>query len=238
MSYLSHVARFGAAAKSLPDFDQLSARERIAWVAGRYGHKAILSSGFGPQSAVLLHMVSQLAPGMRIVDVDTQHRWDETEAYKESLLRDHLPHLDVRTYRSPETRAEQFRKYGDPAEFDESQLADHLRRNKTEPMSRALKDLHVRVWISGRRRAHHEDRQDLEVFEARNGILHLNPIVDWSDEQVRDYREQYGLPEHPLGAMGFTRIGEYFEPLGGKGICPIFTATPVSPPEIYQGRDI
>jgi phosphoadenosine phosphosulfate reductase len=201
--------------------ETLDAQQRVYWAFGLSGLRSVLSSGFGPQSGVTLGMAPD---GAKVIDVDTQHRYQETEDYKRLLI-GRFPHLDFRTYRAPETRTQQLKRYGDPVTFekDSLQLKAHFERNKQEPMARALAELDADLWISGRRRAHNDNRAKLPVFEYSGGIFRLYPIVDWSNRQVHEYMKAKGLPEHPFGAMGYSRVGEYFELLNvDKGECGLF----------------
>lgn len=197
----------------------MTAQERFDWGVEHFN--AVLSSGSGPQSPVMLSMASA---GQKVVDIDTQHRYTESDDFSR-LMKTQFPHLDFRTYRAPETRIQQLKRYGDPVTFEENSsfLKAHFERNKQEPMARALKELGADLWISGRRRAHNETRANLPVFEYKGGIFRLYPIVDWDNRQVHEYMKAKNLPEHPFSKLGYNRVGEYFEPLHmDKGECGLF----------------
>jgi phosphoadenosine phosphosulfate reductase len=87
-------------------------------------------------------------------------------------------------------------------------LDEYNRRNKVEPMRRALNELGVRTWFAGLRRSQSESRAQLPVLELQDGRWKLHPLVDWSDRDIGRYLQQHSLPYHPLWHEGYVSIGD------------------------------
>jgi phosphoadenylyl-sulfate reductase (thioredoxin) len=76
---------------------------------------------------------------------------------------------------------------------------------KVRPLERKMTEF--QAWVTGLRRAHSTARADLPKLEERDGLLKINPLVDWTDGQLEDYLTRNDVPRHPLYARGYTSIG-------------------------------
>src|SRR5690606_35205951 len=78
---------------------------------------------------------------------------------------------------------------------------------KVEPLRRALSGR--AAWVTGLRRADGPTRAHAPVvdWDAKHGLVKINPIVTWSDEQVERYQTEHNLPRNPLVAQGYPSIG-------------------------------
>ncbi|PQO24504.1 phosphoadenylyl-sulfate reductase [Rhodobacteraceae bacterium WD3A24] len=166
------------------------------------GRLALVSS-FGAESVVLLHMVSRVAPATPVLFIDTLMLFEETRAYQ----RDLAATLDLRDIRviGPD-REELFRRDPD-ALLHRSNPDACCDLRKTRPLERALEGFDG--WITGRKRHQTGARADLPLFEAEgtDGRLKLNPLADWTPEDIGAYIDHHALPRHPLVARGFPSIG-------------------------------
>lgn len=72
-------------------------------------------------------------------------------------------------------------------------------------MLQALRPL--RCWITGRKRHQAATRADLDLFEAQDRWIKLNPLFDWDSDRVQDYMEKHALERHPLESQGYRSIG-------------------------------
>jgi len=183
-----------------------SAVERVAWALESLAGAHALSSSFGAQAAVSLHLFHQLAPRAPVILIDTGHLFPETYRFAEEL-RDQL-RLDLRVYRPqpgsawPAAWVERLRERGAEG------IAQYNRVHKVEPMRRALDDLGVSTWIAGLRRAQASTRAGIDFLELREGRWKLHPLADWTDRDVGLYLERHQLPYHPLWHQGYTSIGD------------------------------
>ncbi|MBU1176557.1 MAG: phosphoadenylyl-sulfate reductase [Alphaproteobacteria bacterium] len=165
------------------------------------GDIAIVSS-FGADSAVILHMVASIDPGLPVLFLETGKHFAETLDYVETLSR-HLGLTNVRALRPDPEDVRRFDPNGDLWETDPDSCC-HIR--KTEPLDLALAGFGG--WVTGRKRFQTADRGVLPHFElTSDDRIKVNPLAYWNDSDIAAYRKAHDLPEHPLYAEGFRSIG-------------------------------
>lgn len=184
----------------------MSAEQRVAWAVRRFAGHIVLTSSFGAQAAVCLHMVTREQPDIPVVLVDTGYLFKETYLFVEELT-ERLD-LNLKVYRSKMSAAWQEALYGKLWEQGLEGIERYNRLNKVEPMQRALEELDARAWISGLRRQQAKSRRDRQVLEFRNDRYKLHPIIDWTDRDVYQYLTRHDLPYHPLWHQGYVSIGD------------------------------
>ena len=172
----------------------------------RWPARIVLSSSFGAQSAVLLHMVTQQQPDLPVVLLDTQYLFPETYTFIDTLTE--RLHLNLKVYQNPVSRQWQEARYGKLWEQGAEGIHQFNAMNKTEPMARALKELNAEAWMTGIRRSQSSTRAGLETLAAQDGIVKVHPIYDWSNRDVHQYLTQHNLPYHPLWEQGYVSIGD------------------------------
>ena len=191
---------------SAAELEAMSAEERVAWALGNLPGRHVLSSSFGAQSAVMLHMLSREAPGMPVVFIDTGYLFPETYRFVDSLV-ERLD-LNLKVYRSELSSAWQEARYGRRWEQGLSGLEDYNRENKVLPMARALDELDAGTWFSGLRRSQSTSRSDKLIVESSGQRWKVHPIADWTDRDVHRYLKRFDLPYHPLWDQGYVSIGD------------------------------
>lgn len=187
--------------------ERRSAEERVAWVLERLRPHVVLSSSFGAQAAVLLHMVTRQWPEIPVVLIDTGYLFPETYRFVDELTA--RLRLDLKVYRAALTPAWQEARWGKLWEQGLEGIERYNQMNKVEPMRRALDELDARGWIVGLRRSQATTRRHLNVLGLQDGYLKVHPIVDWNDKQVYDYLTSHDLPYHPLWEQGYASIGDW-----------------------------
>ena len=188
-------------------FARMNAGERVAWLHVQFGSRLVLSSSFGLQAAVMLHLVSKHAPQIPVVWLDTGYLFPESYRYAEELI-DRLD-VDVKIYQPNISAARQEALYGKLWEQGEEGNAKYGLINKVEPMNRALQNLGADIWISGLRRSQSSTRVDRQFGEQQKSTLKVYPILDWSDAQVATYYSENNLPKHPLEEQGYQTMGDW-----------------------------
>ena len=181
--------------------------QRVEWALANLPGPFVLSSSFGAQAAVMLHMVTRLAPRIPVVMVDTQYLFPETLQFASGLAA--RLDLDLRIYRAPLTAAQLEARHGRLWEQGADGLARYNEIVKLEPFRRALRELGAHSWFSGLRRAQSTTRRGLRVLQRLDGRFKVHPIVDWTDRDVGHYLKQHGLPYHPLWDKGYVSIGDW-----------------------------
>lgn len=184
-----------------------SAEERVRWAVEQFGGELVLSSSFGAQSAVMLHLVNSIVPGIPVVFIDTGYLFPETYRFAEEL-RQRL-NLNLKKYRALMSSAEQEALYGKLWEQGLEGLEKYNFLNKVEPMNRAIGETGARGWLAGLRRGQASTRENLRVVEQQNKICKIHPIIDWSDRDVYLYLKKHDLPYHPLWDDGYASIGDW-----------------------------
>ncbi|MCC5788851.1 MAG: phosphoadenylyl-sulfate reductase [Opitutales bacterium] len=187
--------------------EDLEAKDRILWAHDHFPGKLVLSTSFGIQSAVMLHLVSQVAPETPVVFVDTGYLFPETYRFAQEL-QERLS-LNLHKYVPRQTAAEQEALYGKLWEQGVQGLEKYNFINKVEPMNRALQELGAEAWLAGLRRSQASTRQDLEVVQRQNKMMKIHPIVDWSERQIYYYLKEHNLPYHPLWEKNFVSVGDW-----------------------------
>jgi phosphoadenosine phosphosulfate reductase len=179
-------------------------RAQVTWADRTFGSHLIVSTSFGIQSAVILHLVSRMLPHVPVAFVDTGYLLPETYRYAAELTE--RLRLDVRRYAAAETPAEMEARIG---KLWESDLDEYHRIRKVEPMRRALAELDARAWIAGLRADQTTFRSMLDPVTYQDGIFKVHPILRWRSQDVYYYMEHYELPQHPLWEKGYTRVGDW-----------------------------
>ncbi len=176
----------------------------LAWAA-HVVPRFVLTSSFGAESAVLLHMASRVAPDVPVLFLDTGFHFDETIAFRRGLARDlGLTVLDLRPDLSPEQQA---RTLGPELWRTDPDRCCQLR--KTVPLRRALASFDG--WATGVRRVQTPERAATPIVEARlhagRHLVKVAPLATWTDEDVDAYLREHDLPRHPLVAEGYPSVG-------------------------------
>lgn len=183
-----------------------SAHAIVAWGLETFGTSMIMSSSFGAQSALMLHLVSEVAPGIPVVFLDTGYLFPETYQFAEELSKRFRLNLHVYSPALTATRLEAI--HGRLWEGDEHDLARYAAITKVEPMDRALRELGAKAWIAGLNRSQTSFRAGLRTIEKQDGIYKIHPILEWTRSEMSAYMEKHDLPYHPLVAFGYHSIGD------------------------------
>jgi len=193
---------------SCPDPEELAARlghlptdALLARLADEFRGRIALTSSFGAEAAVLLHLVARVDPAMPVLFLDTGMLFPETLAHRSRLVRQ-LGLTDVRNlHPDPEELAGE-----DPESFLWAEAPDACcALRKARPLRRALEGFSI--WITGRKRFQAATRAGLPLFEAQDGRVKVNPLAAWSAAEIEAYRQAHDLPAHPLVARGYASIG-------------------------------
>lgn len=185
----------------------LSAEERVEWALENLPAEPVLTSSFGAQAAVSLHLVNRLRPGIPVIFIDTGYLFPETYRFVDRLTE--KLGLNLRVYRSLISPAWQEARYGKRWEQGLQGINDYNRDNKVEPMERALRELNVGTWFAGLRRSQSNSRANVPFISWSGGErCKVHPIADWTDRDVHQYLQRHQLPYHPLWEKGYVSIGD------------------------------
>lgn len=183
----------------------LTAAERVRWALQNLPLNPMLSSSFGIQAAVMLHLVSTQQPDIPVVLTDTGYLFPETYQFIDELT-DKLK-LNLKVYRAALSPAWQEARFGKLWQSADG-IKQYNQLNKVEPMQRALTDLKVGSWFTGLRRSQSSTRADKDIIEISRGVVKVQPIIDWSNKDVFYYLKEHGLSYHPLWEQGYVSVGD------------------------------
>jgi phosphoadenosine phosphosulfate reductase len=179
----------------------------VRWVRQRVGDDIVMSSSFGAESAAMIHLVTRMAPRIRIITVDTGFLFPETLEFMREL-RDRFQ-LNLLIYRSAISPGDYLSSAGEDDASRRRDVARCCQVNKNEPFERALRELAPRAWLRGIRADQSDTRRHRSVVEwsDRHHCLAVSPILHWSTDRVHQYLKANGLPFHPLYSKGYCSIG-------------------------------
>lgn len=171
-----------------------SPTEIIQWALA-LDKRVFTSTSFSPNSAALLHMIKQAAPGMPVVWVDSGYNVPDTYRTAEKIMEQ--LQLNMHIY-IPEMTAERRNALmgGIPHPDDDEELhREFSRQVKLDPFQKAVEKLQGEVWITGIRRDETEFRKSLDIVTLdEQGMLKVAPLFYWSEETLEDYVMEHDLP--------------------------------------------
>jgi thioredoxin-dependent adenylylsulfate APS reductase len=182
-----------------------SGAELLNWAISSFGSSFAIVTSFQKEGMVLIDMAAKISRDVRVLTLDTGRLPEATYQMMEAVRSRYG--VTVEVVLPDRSEVEQMvGRFGPNLFFQEvslRRLCCEVR--KVRPLERKLREL--RAWATGLRREQSEIRGDVPLFEQTDGRLKLNPLVDWSADQVEEYTLQNDVPRHPLYAGGYTSIG-------------------------------
>lgn len=188
-------------------------QEMLKWAVEKYGDKVALASSFGAEDVVLIDMLSKIIPGARVFTIDTGRLPEETYNTMDEIKDRYDIRLEV-YFPDNDLIEDMVEKHG----FNLFRKSIELRKlcceiRKVKPLNRVLSGLDA--WICGLRREQSVTRTCVESveFEKRviggelKEIVKLNPLIDWSEDQVWNYIKENEVPYNVLHDRGYPSIG-------------------------------
>ena len=190
------------------EMDDATPQELIGWALERWGSQVALCTSFQAEGMAILDMAWRIDPQVRLFTVDTGRLHQETYDVMETVRQRYG--IEVEVYFPDARQVESMvRRFG-PNLFQKSVEArlHCCSVRKVEPIRGVLEGLDA--WITGLRRDQWASRSNIrkvEIDHDHGGLAKINPLADWTLEEVREYNEAHDVPVHPLYAKGFTSIG-------------------------------
>lgn len=178
-----------------------SARTVALWAEAEFGDDIVVAASM--QDVILPHLFSQVVPGVEVLFLETGYHFPETVQTRDLAARS-LP-ITVVDALPRQSVAEQDAQYGPQLHDRDPNLCCFLR--KVEPLARALDGRGA--WVTGVRRVEAPTRANTPVvaWDETHGLVKVNPLVAWTDEDVEAYQVEHDLPRNPLVAQGYPSIG-------------------------------
>lgn len=194
--------RIAQAASLNERYGDLSPHEIIeVSVRQEFGGEIAAVSSFGADSAVLLHMISEVDRSLPILFLDTGKHFEETLDYRKALVDDFgLANVQIL---EPDRQALAARDPDGKLHLSSTDACCDIR--KVEPMARGLAPFSA--WFTGRKRFQAATRSTLQAFEAVGERIRINPLAAWASNDLAEYMHSHALRENPLVAYGYLSIG-------------------------------
>lgn len=183
------------------DFEGKSAEDIVRWAVGEFPEGLAMSTSFGAESAVLLHLVTRIKPDIPVLFTNTGFHFKETLEHRDLLVK--RLQLNLRELKPEIPNAEFLAKNGKLYERDPDACCAV---NKIAPFEKGLRD--YQAWISGIRRNQADTRKSaLFVENYRDRLVKVSPLLNWTSKMFWDYSKKHDLPYHPLWEKGYLSIG-------------------------------
>ncbi|HKS47776.1 MAG TPA: phosphoadenylyl-sulfate reductase [Amycolatopsis sp.] len=179
-----------------------SALEALRWTVGTFGDDFIVASNM--QDAVLIDLATQIKSDVDVLFLETGYHFAETIGTRDAVATVY-PQVRIVNALPEQSVAEQDAGYGPKLHDRDPNLCCHLR--KVIPLRRTLSN--YSAWVTGVRRVDAPTRADTPIigWDDRNGLVKINPIAPWTDEEFRTYVDEHGILENPLVSAGYLSIG-------------------------------
>jgi phosphoadenosine phosphosulfate reductase len=196
-----------------------SAQDVLAWAAATFGHRMIVASNM--QDAVLVDLAAKALPGVEVLFLETGYHFAETIGTRDAVGQVY----DVQIVNAAARRsvAEQDAEFGKDLFARDPNACCAMR--KVEPLTETLKGYDA--WVTGVRRVEAPTRAStpLVTWDDKFGLVKVNPIAAWSDEQMQAYIDEHRILVNPLVGAGYPSIG-----------CAPCTAKPLPGADPRSGR--
>jgi len=173
--------------------EDATAQDIVEWALSIKG-KTIVTTNFGPQEAVLLHMVSQLAPDTEVLWIDSGYNKVETYKFADNLT--NKLGLNINVYTPLVTAARRDAVMNGIPLIDEHSHGEFSDQFKLEPFKRAMNEINPDVWLTAVRREQTLVRQEMDIVSlGPNEVIKVSPLLDWTINDMKTYLNKYGLPD-------------------------------------------
>ncbi|WP_019816418.1 phosphoadenylyl-sulfate reductase [Saccharomonospora saliphila] len=179
-----------------------TAEQALRWAVEQFGDDLIVASNM--QDAVLIDLATRVKPDVDVLFLETGYHFAETIGTRDAVATTY-PRIRIVNAYPEQTVSEQDAEYGPRLHDRDPNRCCELR--KVLPLRRTLAD--YSCWVTGVRRADAPTRANTPIvtWDDRNGLVKVNPIAAWTDEEFDDYIEQGGIIRNPLVAEGYLSIG-------------------------------
>jgi len=171
-----------------------SALQLIDWGLSR-ARRPIVTTNFGPYSAVLLHLLTLRAPKIPVVWMDSGYATEATYRFADELSR--KLDLDLHIFHPRRSRAHREAVEGPVPEVGDPRHAAFTQEVKLEPFERAMREMAPDVWFAALRAEQTAERARMEAVATNpDGLIKVSPLLHWSSRQMYAYVQAHGLPNN------------------------------------------
>jgi phosphoadenosine phosphosulfate reductase len=201
MSVTTGLDLRGLAERGAAELEGAGAAEVLAWTAATFGEHFIVASNM--QDAVLVHLCAKARPGVEVLFLDTGYHFAETIGTRDAV--EQVYGVRIVNAKAELSVAEQDATHGKDLFAREPDRCCAMR--KVTPLKNTLAGYDA--WVTGVRRVEAPTRANtpLVTYDEAFGLVKINPIAAWSDEDMHDYIEEHSILVNPLVEAGYPSIG-------------------------------
>ncbi|MFJ4103627.1 phosphoadenylyl-sulfate reductase [Amycolatopsis japonica] len=190
------------AERASKELAEATATEALRWTAETFGDDFIVASNM--QDAVLIDLATQVKPDVDVLFLQTGYHFPETIGTRDAVQAVY-PDVRIVNAEAEQSVAEQDAEYGPKLHERDPNQCCHLR--KVVPLRNTLAK--YSAWVTGVRRVDAPTRANTPIvtWDDRNGLVKINPIAPWSDDEFNGYISEHGILENPLVSIGYLSIG-------------------------------
>ena len=191
-------------------FKEMTPEEIILWGYKNFDNNFAITTSFGIQSSVILHMIQKysLQKKIKIFWIDTGYLPPETYKYAEKLINDLS--LEIEVLQSALSPARMESLYGKLWETNKSSDLDKYHEiRKVKPLENAFNEHQIFCWASGVRSEQTENRNKMKFIDLIRERLSLRPLLNWKNKDIFYYMKENKLPSHPLFSKGYSTVGDW-----------------------------
>ncbi|MEV4054785.1 phosphoadenylyl-sulfate reductase [Amycolatopsis sp. NPDC049688] len=187
------------ASKELAD---ATADEALRWTVDTFGDDFIVASNM--QDAVLIDLATKVKSDVDVLFLETGYHFPETIGTRDAVQTVY-PDVRIVNAQAEQSVAEQDAEYGPKLHDRDATLCCNLR--KVVPLRKTLAN--YSAWVTGVRRVDAPTRANTPIvtWDDRNGLVKINPIAAWTDDEFNGYIREHGILENPLVSIGYLSIG-------------------------------
>ena len=185
-------------------------KEIVEWAVG-LGGKTIVTTNFGPDEAVILHLATQVQPDMDVVWIDSGYATRKTYLFAEKLIEDLK--LNIHVFNPLSSAARRDALMGIP-DVDDPQHEEFTNQVKLEPFGRAMREMAPDVWLTAVRRDQTAFRQGMDIVsqDTPEAVVKVAPVLEWTAADMDQYLSEHGLPNEtnyydPTKVLGNRECG-------------------------------
>jgi phosphoadenosine phosphosulfate reductase len=178
-------------------------RAILEWAVERFYPRLTMATAFGAEGCVLIHLIAEIEPKVRVFNLDTGYQFPETLALRDQIAQRYG--IEVEMIRPDTTVAEYEQRHGGPLYVSKSDQCCYDR--KIVPLRRAL--VGYDAWITAIRADQSPHRAGARVVggDPKFGLVKINPLFNWTRRDVWAFIVTQGVPYNPLHDQGFPSIG-------------------------------
>ncbi|MGW3998375.1 phosphoadenylyl-sulfate reductase [Amycolatopsis sp. NPDC004772] len=179
-----------------------TAEEALRWTVDTFGDDFIVASNM--QDAVLIDLATKVKSDVDVLFLETGYHFPETIGTRDAVQTVY-PDVKIVNAQAAQSVAEQDAEYGPKLHDRDATLCCNLR--KVVPLRKTLAN--YSAWVTGVRRVDAPTRANTPIvtWDDRNGLVKINPIAAWTDDEFNGYIREHGILENPLVSIGFLSIG-------------------------------